>query len=346
MKSITNRAKDVFWVGDKMEVPCGRCLPCLSKKKHEWQHRIEKELLKSNTAYFVGITYDPENIPIKKIVQADSIWGYKPIESLKKKDLQLFIKRIRKAQEDLGRKLSKIKHKESAKERITAWNNRKSIRYYGIGEYGGKTSRPHYHLLLFNVLPEIIERLADIWNMGIIDVGDVEPDSISYCLKYMVKPDWWEAVEEHQEARIIVYKAVSGRQFMEGEEVTKYKAEYLIEPPFSVMSRGGQTKDGKKTFGIGHDWIEENKRDFEREDKDVIFRNGYPQRLSRYYREKIEEPSLESRKRTYQAVAEAHQKKIRDLKKKGYEDPEAEIEFRQAEQERRIKKQVLKSEKL
>jgi len=56
--------------------------------------------------------------------------------TLKKTDIQKFFKRLRKCH---GKK-------------------HKSIKYYAVGEYGGQTLRPHYHIVIFNADINYFER--------------------------------------------------------------------------------------------------------------------------------------------------------------------------------------------
>lgn len=82
---------------------------------------------------------------------------------LSKRDIQLFFKRLRKAQ--FG-------------------STKSDIKYYACGEYGGRTQRPHYHIIIFNAKLELIN---DSWNKGHIYYGSVTGQSIGYTLKYMTK---------------------------------------------------------------------------------------------------------------------------------------------------------------
>jgi len=79
--------------------------------------------------------------------------------TLKKRDLQLFFKRLRKL-------------------------NKEKIKYYACGEYGGKTMRPHYHIILFNADQETIEKA---WTLGHIHIGTCTIASVGYTLKYVSK---------------------------------------------------------------------------------------------------------------------------------------------------------------
>ena len=67
------------------------------------------------------------------------------------------------------------------------------FRYFGVGEYGDKSERPHYHLILFGV--DHIgdsEAIGKSWRLnrvqpGFVDIGTVNKDSIQYVCGYTIK---------------------------------------------------------------------------------------------------------------------------------------------------------------
>lgn len=138
-----------------MEVPCGKCLPCLAKKSDEWSMRLlhENTLYGNGTnAMFVTLTYREECLPENS--------------SLSKRDVQLFYKNLRY-------------HLGSRK-----------IKYFTCGEYGMKFGRPHYHAIIFgmsyfNKLDHYL--INKCWNKGHTDIGTVSTESIVYTTKYMQK---------------------------------------------------------------------------------------------------------------------------------------------------------------
>lgn len=130
-------------------LPCGKCYECKSRRVSGWSFRLMKEAEVSTSAFFITLTYSPEKTQITP----------KGYMTLNKRDLQLFMKRLRKV------------------------NNQK-LKYYAVGEYGGKTDRPHYHIILFNVDVETIELS---WQLGHIHVGQVTEASTGYTLKYVSK---------------------------------------------------------------------------------------------------------------------------------------------------------------
>lgn len=95
-----------------VQVPCGKCLECRIQHARDWADRCVIEAKQYKYNYFVTLTYDDAHLPERN--------------SLNPKDLQLFLKRLRK-------RFKGVK-----------------IRFLASGEYGS-SFRPHYHLILFNL---------------------------------------------------------------------------------------------------------------------------------------------------------------------------------------------------
>ncbi|UPW40882.1 replication initiator protein [Sigmofec virus UA08Rod_6396] len=137
-------------------VPCGKCVECIEKKSTEWKFRAEQEYKSCLSSFFVTLTYRNESLPVK-----DGI----PV--LCKRDVQLFMKRLRKIYSNYGK-----------------------IRYFLLGEYGPTTLRPHYHALLFFdfwVRDEysFSQLLAKVWQNGFVTSSPVNFNRIGYTVGYM-----------------------------------------------------------------------------------------------------------------------------------------------------------------
>lgn len=89
---------------------CRKCLPCMITRRQEWTARLLLEMRITLRTYYVTLTYDDLHLP--------------PLASLRRKDLQDFLKRLRK-------------------------NTRSKLRFFACGEYGDRKGRPHYHLVIF-----------------------------------------------------------------------------------------------------------------------------------------------------------------------------------------------------
>lgn len=138
-------------------LPCGKCPACVRRRVSGWSFRLMQEDKRSDLSLFVTLTYDTLTVPITR----------NGFMSLKKEDIQLFIKRLRKY----------------------ADRNSKPIRYYCAGEYGSKYMRPHYHLIMFNAKHE---HVIAAWKregkeIGAVHFGTVTEASVGYSLKYISK---------------------------------------------------------------------------------------------------------------------------------------------------------------
>jgi len=142
--------------------PCGKCPECCEQYSNEWAWRCmcELQLWKPEDCCFLTLTYRDNPV------------------SLVKRDLQLFVKRLRRSLEP------------------------RKLRYFACGEYGSKGKRPHYHLLIFGYRPDdlvffkktgkgqfiyISKFLENKWGLGFVSVGDITSFSAKYCAKYMQK---------------------------------------------------------------------------------------------------------------------------------------------------------------
>lgn len=134
-----------------------------------WTHRIMLETLCHSDNAFVTLTYAEEKLPAGG--------------SLMPKHLQDWLKRLRK-------QVSPSR-----------------IRYYGVGEYGEQSYRPHYHVALFG-FPTCrhgrsdymrpggkvrdsccaqCDLVRDTWGFGSVDLGTLTVESAQYVCGYVTK---------------------------------------------------------------------------------------------------------------------------------------------------------------
>lgn len=140
-----------------MEYGCNQCGPCRINRRRVWTTRLMLELLASGgIGHFVTLTFDDEHVPLE----------------LSPDDVKNYMKRLRR-------------HVEPAK-----------VRFYGVGEYGDTSGRPHYHLLVFGVpgafaygKHEKCEcSFCKAWQgRGMLFVGTVTPQSCAYVVSYISK---------------------------------------------------------------------------------------------------------------------------------------------------------------
>lgn len=160
--------------------PCGQCMPCRINRRRTWTHRILLETLNHSSSVFVTLTYDPENLPLSSgTITMPNGSQPEPLPTLRPKDLQDWLKRLRKRIEPLR------------------------IRYYAVGEYGDETNRPHYHAALFGY-PACLygqstyslrrtsccpscDTIKESWGLGQIYVGELTQNSAQYIAGYVTK---------------------------------------------------------------------------------------------------------------------------------------------------------------
>lgn len=225
-KKVTNKVGSKFW-DENVHLPCGKCVECKKRRVSEWVFRLEQEDLSSTSSLFVTLTFDNKYVPM-------SPKGYM---TLPYKEDRVINKGKNKGK---TKKVPSEYHMESFIKRLRYYQNgskKSKIKYYGVGEYGSKTNRPHWHLIIFNVNDK--EDIHKAWPYGTVHVGNVSGDSIAYTCKYIDKPS---RIPVHiNDDRVPEYSRMSqglGDRFLTPAMIRYFKADY---------SRNFITlKDGKK----------------------------------------------------------------------------------------------------
>lgn len=219
-------------------IPCGKCIGCRMEYSRQWANRCMLELEYHDSAYFVTLTYDDYHVPESFYPDPKTGEAMRSL-TLNKRDLQLFMKRLRARFEN------------------------DTIRFFACGEYGPSTFRPHYHLILFGLhLPDLVpigqlrgyqyyrsESLERCWSrkdtfenligeecvtpltkIGNITITDVTWETCAYTARYITKK-------------------LNG-------PAAKFYSDFNLVPPFVQMSRRP---------GIARQWYEDHPhmRDFE-----------------------------------------------------------------------------------
>jgi len=196
---------------------CGQCSGCRIRRRMDWATRLTHEAQFHHHAFFVTLTYSDEHLPENG--------------SLEPAHISEFVKNYRN--QFRGQK----------------------VRYFGVGEYGGKLARPHLHLIIYG--PDIAQKsiqyvdyaasqfnaefrkmfgdtginhytsplLAKCWPYGIAEFTHAAPATMQYVTKFHVDKVTGDKAESHYEGR---------------------------QPEFSRMSRQP---------GIGTKWIEKHWRE-------------------------------------------------------------------------------------
>lgn len=175
----------------EFSIPCGQCIGCRLSHAESWAIRQIHEADSHAENCFITLTYSDDHLP-----ENSSLDYSHPTN---------FLKRLRSV-------LSKTPY-------------HKKIRYYLVGEYGEKLSRPHYHILLFgfDFSYKIKYRgktnekqhwrskgdrryytstfLDDLWGMGHAEIGDLDLATCMYVSKYVTKKVSGQNKKDHYQSK-------------------------------------------------------------------------------------------------------------------------------------------------
>jgi hypothetical protein len=184
---------------------------------------------------FVTLTYDDGNLP----------YG----ETLVRSDFQKFMKRLLK-------------------------NSGKKIRLFYCGEYGGETSRPHYHACFFGWRPDDPELfsvnngfklytskfLSKTWGLGHASFGELTFETAAYTARYCTKK-------------------VTGKD-------AKKHYEYIVPETGEIIDRVPEFSGQSNRPGIGSEWLKRYGHDTY--SKDEVILQGKAMKPPRYYDKSFE----------------------------------------------------------
>lgn len=208
-----------------LELPCGVCVGCRLQRSRETAIRCMHEASLHEENVFATLTYAPQNLP------ADLGLNYRHI--------QLFLKRLRKAI------LPEL------------------IRFYVCGEYGDRTSRPHYHALLFGLsLPDrrfykvaksgdhlfTSKFLDEQWKLGGCIVGDVSFESAAYCARYIMKKQLGSQTTDSRE----IFNPETGEVFKRSHEFCRQSLKpglgsgFFLKYPREMLVRNSVVHDAQE----------------------------------------------------------------------------------------------------
>lgn len=178
--------------GETFPGDCGQCPNCVNKFASQWAFRLRKEAEASTSAFWLGLTYDTEHVPITK----------NGFMTLSETDITLWIKRLRKAHWQ-----QYVAKCGFAKEQNIEPPIFRSIKYLYVGEYGSERGRPHYHMFIFNVSAELIEQTYDL---GTVHYDtEITGAQVGYSFKYMIKDQKGQRKKHSRDDRIPEFRRQS-----------------------------------------------------------------------------------------------------------------------------------------
>jgi len=165
--------------GDKLELPCGRCIGCKQDRARTWSIRLMHEAQLYDSSLFLTLDYAPEHLPSSL--------------SLEYQDFQGFMKRVRKTIRGVN----------------PSPNGKFPVRFFCAGEYGAKFQRPHWHAVLFNFDLKDKQRFHNgtyrsseierLWGRGNVVIGDLTASSAAYVAGYTMGKVYGHRAAEHYE---------------------------------------------------------------------------------------------------------------------------------------------------
>lgn len=252
-KSYVNKINGKIY---SVEIRCRKCIPCKKAEALMWAQRIEFELTGKN-ACFVTLTYNDENL-----------------EEISKREVQLFMKRLRK-------------HLKN-----------ENLKYFACGEHGELSERPHYHLIIIGWQPDISKdvykagwengkvkwaskTIEKCWKKGFNTVGSATKESIFYTTGYVIKDDnGFRLMSKNMgKEQIMKNKEVYKKRFEEGNvKLNRIFKSYLLDDMEKLIDQNEQLENW---------YVEMNEKYPEEEFENVLKKEAAEEKDKRYYREKV-----------------------------------------------------------
>ena len=223
------------------KLPCGQCLECRLEYSKQWATRCLQESKQHEDNVMLTLTYNNENVPKGQKIDKETGEVSESL-TLKKKDVQDFMKRLRK-------------------------KYGKGIKFYMCGEYGTSelgTKRPHYHIICFGLKVEDMKAykksktdygthllyksktMDKIWNKGFVDLNEVNYETCAYVARYVTKKQKGKKSKEYYELRgqVPEYTNMSkgiGKEFFNQNKEKIYEKEKIWQ----------KTKKGLEEIKLG-----------------------------------------------------------------------------------------------
>lgn len=164
------------WI-EPIDLPCGKCLGCRLEYSRQWANRcvLESILHPKGCNWFLTLTIDDDHL--------EDYVTTKGFATVKTDDITKFMKNLRRHWE--------FHHGVT-----------EGIRFFGASEYGDKSMRPHYHILVFgcplfdleyyksNKQGDTLYRsreLDSVWKKGFVTVGEFNWNTAAYTARYVMK---------------------------------------------------------------------------------------------------------------------------------------------------------------
>lgn len=213
------------YLQQEISIPCGHCEACTTRKSNRLHNLIDLHSTSYKYCLFVTLKYNQTFIPKAKLYDDDSktylissdgvilsecdklsdenkrklyrkvlskegrSLPYGIIPYLDSHDLRLFMVRLRQRISCLRTRVTKTHDTKKYRLEPNKYRTDETFTYYAIGEYGPKTFRPHFHILLFFNQSETLQALErhihKAWQMGDCDIRQADNNVSSYVSSYV-----------------------------------------------------------------------------------------------------------------------------------------------------------------
>lgn len=212
----------------ELSIPCGQCIGCRLEQSRQWATRVSLENQLHDKSIFCTLTYDDEHLPYKVDAETGEM-----VPTLKPIHFTNFMKLLRFNIEKY-------------------YPNNGKIRFFGCGEYGFETKRPHYHIIIFGFEPVDKKRykttftghtlynsdfLEKCWKFGFINFGNVTFESAAYVARYCTKKITGAAAVFHYGVKEPEFVRMSRRPGIAKEWFSKFKDD--VYPQDFIVIRDG-----------------------------------------------------------------------------------------------------------
>lgn len=127
---------------------CGQCTPCRINRRRLWSWRMVLESYCHDHSSFVTLTYSDDELPEGGSLVPSHLSG--------------FMKRLR-------------------------FHSGTQLRFFGVGEYGDATFRPHYHVAVFGLSPLRADLVSRSWTAGHSSAHELNEATAAYVAGYCLK---------------------------------------------------------------------------------------------------------------------------------------------------------------
>ena len=262
---------------------------------------------------FITLTYNNPNLPHNENGK----------KTLKKKDLQDFLKRLRYYEKG-----------------IETWELTKEtnpIRYFACGEYGPKGGRPHYHLCIFNWIPDDLKiyklnkynqpiykskKLMKYWGKGFVTIEELNYNTANYVAQYTLKKAGLKPNKREYTGETELIEKIDERNGNVFEVTHNIQRKRIsdIEEEFTCMSRA---------VGIGRQYWDKYKENIKNCGSILIKNDGKVKAkpIPRYFKKLWENENWEEYYRfKYEKQKEGLKLKMEIISKIKYQGAQEEIE--------------------